>query len=462
MSFISDKQTLDDLNLTGKYKPYSIIGLFNKVQTRGGERLLEHMFQEPLTDAVAINRRSGLFQYFEQKAVLFPFTKEELSVMEDYLGGGGSGTMVSAGMGALRKKVSGVLLRSPAYDELCGAIGTVIGVLRGLKGLLDKIGDPPSLPEVTEMRRILEGRRLARLDAGSAWPRVAVERSSAAAWPTDPLGSVGSQPSLILVARYDHLFLSVLHGELEQLLQGIYQLDVYIAVSQVARARGFSYAKALPRESQVLRAAALRHPGIEKAVANPVTLNGDSNMLFLTGANMAGKSTFMKAFGIAVYMAHMGFPVAASEMVFSVREGLYTSINVPDNLSLGYSHFYAEVLRVKKVAGEVSGGKDLVVIFDELFKGTNVKDAYDATLAVTEAFAAYRNCCFIISTHITEVGETLRDRCDNLQFVYLPTVMDGQLPRYTYKMEKGITADRHGMLIIENERILEIIKSVTI
>ena len=68
----------------------------------------------------------------------------------------------------------------------------------------------------------------------------------------------------------------------------------------------------------------------------------------ITGPNMAGKSTLMKSFGIAVYMAHMGFPVAARSMRFTVQDGMYTSINVPDNINMGYSHFYAEVLRVKK------------------------------------------------------------------------------------------------------------------
>jgi DNA mismatch repair ATPase MutS len=183
-------------------------------------------------------------------------------------------------------------------------------------------------------------------------------------------------------------------------------------------------------------------------------------MLFLTGANMAGKSTLMKSFGIAVYLAHMGFPVAAEKMTFSVRDGLYSSINVPDNLSLGHSHFYAEVLRVKKVAQEVGLGKDLVVIFDELFKGTNVKDAYDATLAVTRELAEYRNCFFIISTHIIEVGEALRVGCDNIRFAYLPTVMEGVTPRYTYVLKEGITADRHGMMIIENEGVVGMIRGI--
>ncbi len=171
---------------------------------------------------------------------------------------------------------------------------------------------------------------------------------------------------------------------------------------------------------------------------------------------MAGKSTFMKSFGISVYLAHMGFPLAVQEMTFSIRDGLYSSINVADNLNMGHSHFYAEVLRVKKVAEEVSEGKDLVIIFDELFKGTNVKDAYDATLAVSEAFGENRNCAFIISTHIIEVGQEL-GRCPNFQFAYLPTIMKGSVPTYTYTLQEGITSDRHGMMIIQNEGIIETI-----
>lgn len=173
---------------------------------------------------------------------------------------------------------------------------------------------------------------------------------------------------------------------------------------------------------------------------------------------MAGKSTLMKSFGIAVYMAHMGFPIAAKNMQFTVQDGMYTSINVPDNINMGYSHFYAEVLRVKKVAIEVSLSKRLVVIFDELFKGTNVKDAYDATLAVTAALAKRRTCSFMISTHIIEVGQDLAKSCNNVSFSYLPTIMKEKVPTYTYRLETGITNDKHGMIIIENEHIVDIIR----
>ncbi len=164
----------------------------------------------------------------------------------------------------------------------------------------------------------------------------------------------------------------------------------------------------------------------------------------------------MKSIGIAMYLSHMGFPVAATQLVFSVREGLYSSINVADNISLGYSHFYAEVVRVKQAATIAASGKRLLLMFDELFKGTNVKDAYDGTLAVTEAFSEYADCLFIVSTHIIEVGEALKGR-PNIQFAFLPTVMDGNRPRYTYQLQEGITEDRQGMMIIRNEGILELL-----
>jgi len=439
MSFIADKQTLDDLNLPGKYKPDSIYNLFNRVHTTGGEKLLDALFQHPLTDPDEINRRSELFRYFQQKALAFPLVGESLNVMENYLGGGGGENFVMAITGTARRKLLDSVVRDEAYSRIKTGLLTTIEVLKLFFDFMGRLEeedglDGPFGKQIRRVKEIFNDRRLEGLrtewEAGWSW---------------------------LKVARYDHLLRNLLQTEMATLTGIIYQLDVFMAVGHVAALKGYTYAHALPAAFNTIRATGLRHPRLEKAVGNPVSLHQDRNMLFLTGANMAGKSTLMKAFGISVYLAHMGFPVAAEEMTFSVKDGIYSSINVPDNLSLGHSHFYAEVLRVKKVAVEVSVAKDLVVIFDELFKGTNVKDAYDATLAVTEELSAYRNCFFIISTHIIEVGETLRERCNNIQFARLPTVMEGTTPRYLYKLQEGITADRHGMMIIENEGILGII-----
>ncbi|MGF6847356.1 DNA mismatch repair ATPase MutS [Chitinophaga sp. W3I9] len=65
----------------------------------------------------------------------------------------------------------------------------------------------------------------------------------------------------------------------------------------------------------------------------------------------------------------------------------------------------------------------------------------------------------MISTHIIEAGEILKQACDNVHFIYLPTRMDGNKPVYTYKLENGITDDRHGMIIINNEGILDMLRA---
>jgi DNA mismatch repair ATPase MutS len=261
------------------------------------------------------------------------------------------------------------------------------------------------------------------------------------------------------VARYNFVLRGTCREELSKLIELFYEFDVYLSVSDASREQGFTYAVALPFETGKNRIDIdnVYHPCIKKAVPNSIKLTHDQNVVFLTGANMAGKSTLMKSFSIAVYLAHMGFPVAAEKMEFSVQDGIYTSINVPDNMNLGYSHFYAEVLRVKHVASQVASGKNLLVVFDELFKGTNVKDAYDASLAVTEAYAGYRNCSYIISTHIIEAGHTLKDH-ESMQFVFMPTVMENGIPTYPYRLRKGITDDRHGMIIIQNEKIIDMIE----
>lgn len=445
MSFIADKQTLQDLNLLGRFRSDSVFSLFNRTETTGGMHLLDKMFRAPMTTWVEINERSRAFKYFGQRGLSFPFTKEQIKLAEDYLGGSGSANLLLSLVGAGRKKVLAVVLRDQAYGLMTDGIYAVILMLTGCKDLLNRIeknafgtdSDIPFYRELQDARELVAHPSLKEM--------LKEQREEGLA--------------LWKVAKYDHLLRRVFAKRLRRLLDLIYQLDVYISVSAIAVSRGFNYARALPKDIDILYIDHLRHPAIENGIGNSLSFSSDSNMLFLTGANMAGKSTLMKALGISVYLAHMGFPLPAAAMSLSVRDGIYSSINMSDNLALGYSHFYAEVLRVKAVAEAVSTKQHLLVLFDELFKGTNVRDAYDATLAVTEALAGYRNCQFVISTHIIEVGTALRESYRNIQFAYLPTVMTGRTASYPYRLEGGVTSDRHGMMIIRKEKIIEMILS---
>jgi DNA mismatch repair protein MutS len=438
MSFLTDRQTLDELNLLGKFRQGSVYHLFNQVKTRGGEQLMEDMFRNPLQDASAINRRTDVFRFFQEANVHFSFDVQQVSLMREYLDAGGGGNAITAMINILAKKVLSSLTRDERYKKIVqGMQATIVTLNRcaDMAALLSNTAGPFA-DRVLKIRNILNDPQLEKfrnIDIYKALP-------------------------LRTLAVWDHLLKSDFAGWMEEILLFIHELDVYIAVSDVSRQRGFTYANALAPEKNRLKAVDLAHPCIVNGVGNSIIMEENSNVLFLTGANMAGKSTLMKSVGIGLYLAHIGFPVAATSMEFSVREGLYTSINVADNIGLGYSHFYAEVVRVKQAAEAAAGGGRLVLMFDELFKGTNVKDAYDGTLAVTEAFSDYRDCLFIVSTHIIEVGEVLKLQ-ENIQFVFMPTIMDGLQPRYTYKLEQGITEDRQGMLIIRNEGILEMLES---
>lgn len=437
MAFYTDKQTLDELNLLGKYRSGSIFHLFNHVKTRGGEKLLDDMFQHPLTDVTVINKRTDIFRFFQTLNLSFPFDEQQVINMREYLDTSSGSNRLASLVSTLSQKCLSNLTRDERYKKKVQGLQAVIGILHHCMEFVSAMPhEGPFAHKTAETRRLLEDPVLKALGTIDIYQTL----------------------SLMSLAHYDYLLKSTYADKMESLLLFIYEVDVYIAVSKVAAKRGFGYAHALPPEANILTTENLTHPSLTNAIGNDLTMDGRSNVLFLTGANMAGKSTLMKSVAIALYLAHMGFPVAATKLEFSLREGLYTSINVADNIGLGYSHFYAEVVRVKQAAEATASGKRLFLLFDELFKGTNVKDAYDGTLAVTEAFATYQHCLFVVSTHIIEVGEALKGN-RNIHFAYMPTVMEGSLPKYTYRLKEGITADRQGMMIIRNEGILDLIYS---
>lgn len=436
MSFSIDKQTLEELNLLGKFRQGSVYHLFNRVKTRGAEQLLDAMFRTPLTDEKSINERSDNFRNFQEATMSFPFDVQQVSLMREYLDIRGSSNAAIVIAGTFFKKWLSSLTRDERFKKNVQGLQATIVTLNKCYSFVENIRSftGPYADRIKAIRTILSDKKLEKLRNTDIYQSLPVQT----------------------IGYYNHLLKGSFAAQLEDILQFIYEVDVYIAVSDVARAKGFCYANALPAEKNLFLVEDLRHPCIEKAVGNGLSLNGKRNVLFLTGANMAGKSTLMKSIGIGLYLAHMGFPVAASTMEFSVRDGLYSSINVADNIGLGYSHFYAEVVRVKQAADAAASGKRLLLMFDELFKGTNVKDAFDGTLAVTEGFADYRACLFIVSTHIIEVGEALKQR-NNIHSVFMPTIMEGAIPRYTYKLQEGVTEDRQGMMIIRNEGILELL-----
>lgn len=438
--FSSDKQTMEDLNLFGRHgSDNSILSLFNRCSTRGGAALLEEMFHHPLGDAAAINQRSKTIEYLSKQGVAFPFHGNLFDAIEPYLANTDERTRLSSQQQRLKDRVNDLIATDTQTTMIQRGIVSLLELMAGVREFIQT----PAIKNTPLLQKRLEDMEGLLKEAAP-----------------DGIDSTPSKAKLSAssLASYDSLLRFRHRGVIEKLLRHVYFLDACMSVAAVAKEKGFCFPEALPGEGLTVKLQGVYHPMVKGAIGNDLYADESSNIIFLTGANMAGKSTLMKSLSLALYLAHMGFAVPAAAMTFSVLDGLYTTINLSDNLGMGASHFYSEVVRVKKMAREVKEGKRLFILFDELFRGTNVRDAYEGTIAITEGFARRKDVLFVLSTHIIEAGAVLKQSCKNIQFIYMPTQMEGSRPVYTYRLKEGITDDRHGMVILRNEGVLELLE----
>src|SRR3954468_15971969 len=153
---------------------------------------------------------------------------------------------------------------------------------------------------------------------------------------------------------------------------------------------------------------------------------------------MAGKSTFIKSVGAAVFLAHLGMGVPAAQMKLTLFDGLLSNINVVDNIAKGESFFFNEVQRIKNTIEKINNGKKWLVLIDELFKGTNVQDAMKCSLAVIKGLVKMRNSLFILSTHLYEIGDELKVY-PNIAFKYFETSVEHDQLSFSYQLREGIS-----------------------
>ena len=174
---------------------------------------------------------------------------------------------------------------------------------------------------------------------------------------------------------------------------------------------------------------------------------------------MAGKSTFIKSVGTAVFLAHLGMGVPAKTMKLSFFEGMLSNINVVDNIAKGQSYFYNEVQRIKATVSKVSDGRKWLILIDELFKGTNVEDAMKCSSTVIEGLLKIKSTVFILSTHLYEIGESLK-KYPNISFNYFETIVTDDSLHFNYQLKEGISNDRLGYVILKNEGVVDMLEKL--
>ncbi len=158
-------------------------------------------------------------------------------------------------------------------------------------------------------------------------------------------------------------------------INALARLEVLVSLAQFTARHGerLVYPEVLPTAG--IRAAGLLHPLMlhKSMVPNDAELTAERQVALITGANMAGKSTYLRSLGLNVLLAKMGAPVAATSFQMSDLR-LFTSMRTTDSLATGTSYFMAELRRLSALVAAVPGEAPLLVLLDEILKGTNSSD----------------------------------------------------------------------------------------
>ncbi|GAB6008596.1 MutS-related protein [Dysgonomonas reticulitermitis] len=444
MKFEVDKQTLKDLEIFGLNKAdKTVFNLFNHTQCIGGRNRLYEILRNPLSDYEKIEERKDAIAFFQKHLPSgLDVDKDALDFSEYYLRHSGRVQRPPTRIAAIERKIIGKITSSNDYYLVEKGVESLVNLLKGFYKFSQQLAEKLKIADCPALL-LRNNDEILRLFEQLEFDRVK-DSKKLSAYDT---------------ARFDYLFRYTNRKDVLFILDMVYEYDAFLSVVKTAELYDLIYPEIVPETENVLDIEDLKHLFVDEAVGNDVHFDRSANLLFISGPNMAGKSTFLKALGVAVYLAHAGLPVPAKRMKLNVLSGLCTTINISDNLSSGYSHFYAEVMRIKDVATRLKTNKNMLVLFDELFRGTNVKDAYDGTLAIVSAFAQIKTSFFVISSHIVEVTNELQGE-DNIKFSYFEIEQQNGHPVYTYKLKDGVTDVRLGMYIIQKEGVIELINEI--
>lgn len=204
-----------------------------------------------------------------------------------------------------------------------------------------------------------------------------------------------------------------------------------------------------------LSAKGLGHPLLDdkERVVNDLHLDAESSIMIITGANMAGKSTFLRSLGTNVTLALAGAPVCAESFdcpLIEIRSGMRTA----DSLKENQSYFFAELDRLKSIMDELRGGTPLLILLDEILKGTNSTDKQTGSVALVRQLAAHP-CLVLIATHDLALGDlenVYPGKVGNYSFE--ANIQNDQL-FFDYKLKRGIALKMNATFLMKKMGIIQ-------
>jgi DNA mismatch repair ATPase MutS len=202
--------------------------------------------------------------------------------------------------------------------------------------------------------------------------------------------------------------------------------------------------------SAFLQGTEIGHPLIAEAtcVRNSVTISEQVRVLLISGSNMSGKSTLLRAVGVNVVLAMAGAPVRAKSLRLTPLQA-GASIRINDSLQDGSSRFYAEITRLRKLFDLTAGDFPLLFLLDELLQGTNSRDRLIGAEGVISAFLS-RKAIGLVSTHdlaLTDMNGRIGGRLQNFHFQ--EEFEDGRM-HFDYKLREGVVTKSNGLALMRS------------
>lgn len=199
----------------------------------------------------------------------------------------------------------------------------------------------------------------------------------------------------------------------------------------------------------LVEATALGHPLIpdERRIDNDVAIGAPASLLIVSGSNMSGKSTMMRAIGVNAALALAGAPVCATAMRLTpLRIG--ASIRINDSLAAGQSKFYAEILRLRQIVDLANSGPGVLFLLDEVLHGTNSHDRLIGAQAVIRTLVA-RGAIGLVSTHDLALARMADELGDNARNVHFEDHMEGDRMVFDYRMRDGVVARSNALALMK-------------
>ncbi len=435
-----DNTTLADLSILNVEEDFSVFNKVNFCRTAGGRHKLTLNFTTPLKTIDQIQGVQQTLKLILQKEQHWPQQISNGSVM------------------VIEKFYVATLDDIPEFPNALGAISYKI--LHGPDFSLVKYSTEHAFDFIKGMQQMVA--QFLSSDTPVPMKKLLIDAQTILNKPQFEIVKQHNKSNALPIAKQLALahFLRYRYKQnMFDLLDIYYQLDAWYGMAMAVKQHQLVFPEFTEATKPLMRVKGLYHILLQQPVAYDIELNPDKNFLFLTGANMAGKSTFIKSVGAAVFMAHIGMGVPAESMQLSVFDGLLSNINVMDNIVKGESYFYNEVQRIKSTVKKIADKRNWLILIDELFKGTNVQDAMKCSSTVIEGFLKIHNTAFILSTHLYEIGEPLK-QFPNIIFRYFETsVQDDQL-YFSYHLKEGISNDRLGYLILRKEGVVDLLKGL--